>query len=92
MSIVNAAVIVLRAFLAPRAAIAAENLCLRQQLAVLHQSVRRPRLRQRDRVFWVWLSRLWTGCLKQRHLIAAERTHLIGRLRADLGTPPVRTP
>ena len=61
MSIVNAVVIVLRAFLVPRPAIAAENLYLRQQLAVLHQSVRRPRLRQRDRVFWVWLSRLWTG-------------------------------
>ncbi len=66
MSIVNAVVIVLRAFLVPRPAIAAENLCLRQQLAVLHQSVRRPRLRQRDRVFWVWLSRLrtvWRSCL-----------------------------
>jgi hypothetical protein len=46
MSIVNAVVIVLRAFLGPRPAIAAENLCLRQQLAVLHPSVSRPRLRQ----------------------------------------------
>ncbi len=54
MSIVHTAVIVLRAFLMPRPAIAAENLCLRQQLAVLHQSVRRPRLGQRDRVFRVW--------------------------------------
>ncbi|MEE9534405.1 MAG: hypothetical protein V3W06_08290, partial [Acidimicrobiia bacterium] len=54
MSIVNAVVIVLRAFLMPRPAIAAENLGLRQQLAVLHQSVRRPRLRQRDRVPLWW--------------------------------------
>ncbi len=61
MSIMSTAVVVPRAFLVPRAAIAAENLCLRQQLAILRQSVRRPRLRQRDRVFWVWLSRLWTG-------------------------------
>ena len=42
-----------------QAALAAENLALRQQLAVLRQSVKRPELRRRDRVFWVWLSRLW---------------------------------
>jgi putative transposase len=40
-------------------ALAAENLALRQQLAVLQTSMKRPRLRKRDRVFWVWLSRLW---------------------------------
>ena len=49
----------LRAVLLPRAEIAAENLELRQQLAVLQVSVKRPRLRKRDRVFWVWVSRLW---------------------------------
>ncbi len=32
---------------------------LRQQLAVCKQAVKRPKLRPRDRVFWVWLSRLW---------------------------------
>ena len=36
-----------------------ENLALRQQLAVLQRSVRRPRLRRRDRAFWVLLSRIW---------------------------------
>jgi hypothetical protein len=61
MSIMSTAVVVPRAFLVPRAAIAAENQCFHQQLAVLHQSVRWPRLRQRDRAFWVWPSRLWTG-------------------------------
>jgi transposase InsO family protein len=43
----------------PKAHLAAENLALRQQLAVCKQSVKRPKLRPRDRVFWVWLSRLW---------------------------------
>jgi hypothetical protein len=47
----------LRALLAGRVRLASENLALRQQLAVLQQSVPRPRLRRRDRLFWVWLSR-----------------------------------
>lgn len=51
----------LHAVLLPRAALIAENLALRQQLAVLQVSAKRPRLRKRDRVFWVCLSRLWSG-------------------------------
>ena len=51
----------LRTFLLPRATLAADILALRHQFGVLHRSVRRPRLRQRDRIFWVWLSRLWTN-------------------------------
>ena len=38
----------LRALFLTRAALTAENLALRQQLAVLHQSAKRPRLRPRD--------------------------------------------
>jgi hypothetical protein len=44
--------------LASRANLLVENLALRQQLAVLKRSVKRPNLRKRDRVFWVWLSTL----------------------------------
>ena len=61
MGAIHLIVSLLRAFLASRTALAAENLALRQQLAVLQVSVKRPRLRRRDRVFWVWLSRLWSG-------------------------------
>ena len=61
MGFVSVIVILLRAFLFPCAALAAENLALRQQLAVLQATAQRPRLRKRDRVFWVWLSRLWSG-------------------------------
>ena len=57
MGIVSVIVFLLRAFLLPRAVIVTENLALRQQLAVMRRSAKRPRLRQRDRVFWVWLSR-----------------------------------
>ncbi|MEI7836707.1 MAG: integrase core domain-containing protein [Planctomycetota bacterium] len=51
----------LRAFLASRAALAAENAVLRHQLFVLQRSVKRPRLARSDRVLFVWLSRLWSG-------------------------------
>jgi hypothetical protein len=51
----------LRAFLAPRTALVAENLALRQQLAVLQVPGKRPKLRKRERLFWVWLSQVWSG-------------------------------
>ena len=60
MGVVRVIVILLRAFVLPRAALAAENLALRQQLGVLQRSVKRARLRRRDRILWVWLSRLWS--------------------------------
>jgi hypothetical protein len=50
---------VLRGMLISRWALAAENLALGQQLAVLRRSGRRPRLRAWDRAFWAWLSRWW---------------------------------
>ena len=59
MCILKAVLVFLRAMLIPKVHVAVENLALRQQLAVLRQSVKRPKLRLRDRVFWVWLSRLW---------------------------------
>jgi len=59
MGIIQAIFLFLRAFILGRAATAIENLALRQQVAVFKQSVKRPKLRPRDRVFWVVLSRLW---------------------------------
>ena len=38
-----------------------EIVALRCQVAVYQQSVPRPRLPPADRLFWVWLSRLWPG-------------------------------
>jgi putative transposase len=59
MGVLQALYLFLRAYVISRATLAAENLALRQQLSVLEHSVKRPKLRPRDRVFWVWLSRLW---------------------------------
>ena len=41
--------------------LALENLALRQQLAVMKRSIKRPQLRSRDRLFWVLLSRFWSN-------------------------------
>src|SRR5262245_42686783 len=47
-------VTVLRAAVSSRSALTAENLLLRQQLAVLTRPTRkRPRLRSRDKLFWL---------------------------------------
>jgi len=43
-----------------RANLVAENLALRQQLAVLRRGGAQPRLRPIDRAFWVTLSRVWS--------------------------------
>lgn len=50
-----------RALLVNSAAVSLENIALRHQLAVLQRSVGRPRLRRRDRLFWIALSQLWAG-------------------------------
>ena len=38
-----------------------ENVALRQQIGVPQGGGRRLRVGKRDRVFWVWLSKLWEG-------------------------------
>jgi putative transposase len=41
--------------------LALENLALRQQLAIFKHRHPRPSLSPTDRLFWVWLSKIWTG-------------------------------
>jgi putative transposase len=61
MGCIQAIFIFLKADVWSQAELAAENLALRQQLAILDQKSKRTRLRTHDRIFWVWLSRLWSG-------------------------------
>jgi hypothetical protein len=50
MGVVRVIVILFRAFLFPRATLAAETLALRHQLGVLQYTASCPRLRRRDRL------------------------------------------
>jgi len=80
-----------------RAALMAENLALRQQLAVFKRNIKQPRLRRRDRIFWVWLARWWSGW--QASLILVQpatvvRWHRLGfrlywRFKSRPGRPKV---
>ena len=51
----------LRAVLRERRDLTLENLALRQQLAIHKRSQTRLKIKQQDRLFWIWLSRTWTG-------------------------------
>ena len=51
--------------------LALENLALRQQLRVLKRKGV-PRLKRKDRVFWVVLSQVWPHWRKVLHLINAD--------------------
>ena len=77
-----------------------ENLVLRQQLAIMRKSIKRPKIRKRDRLFWVLLSRFWKGWQDALIVVKPEtviRWHRKGfklywtlksRKRA-LGRPPI---
>ena len=48
-----------RSFFAPRLELMAEILAIRQQLAILNRTAKRPSLRFQDRLFWVTLAKCW---------------------------------
>jgi putative transposase len=60
VALLTAIVHAIVASLRPRASLVAENLALRQQVAVLRRAAPRRRLRPVDRAFWVVLSRTWS--------------------------------
>ncbi len=66
MSVIQMLISLVRSIVLERAELAAENLALRQQLALLRQKRKRPQLRTRGRVFWAVLSRVcsnWRSAL-----------------------------
>lgn len=38
-----------------------ENLALRQQLVVQQRSIKRPKIKNSDRIFWIWMVRFWNN-------------------------------
>lgn len=80
--------------------LALENLELRHQLHVALRTNPRPRLRHCDRIFWVWLRRLWPGGWRQQvsivrpepvigecldHMIVTNERHLHAVLTEFIG-------
>lgn len=61
MNEVLALLIFLRALLCRQLRLSAENLALRQQLAMYNRSEPKPKVQDRDRRFWILLARLWSG-------------------------------
>ena len=59
----------IRALFSTQTSLAAENLVLRQQVIVLRRTVKRPRLRNRDRLFWILVCRLWKGWRSSLHVL-----------------------
>src|SRR5215813_9136551 len=72
MVLVSALFLLIRSLILPRTALAAENLALRQQLAVLNRKIHRPQLHRRDRFLWVILSRLWKNWREVLILVKPE--------------------
>src|SRR5437879_1451497 len=52
--------------------LAVENLALRQQLAVYKRTTARPKLRPTDRLFWIWLAKVWAGWRQPLVIVTAE--------------------
>ena len=59
-SVLRALVSFVASFFRTRASMQLEILALRHQLTACKQSTKRPRLRPADRIFWAWLSRVWS--------------------------------
>ena len=52
--------------------LALENLALRQQLAILIRSKKRPQIRTKDRLFWIMLHRFWSNCQEPLIVVKPE--------------------
>ena len=61
-----------RSSLRPQRELAIENLALRQQLAILKRTTKRPKLSHADRAFWVALCGLWSDWQNALLLVKPE--------------------
>ena len=99
MAIFSALFLFFRSLFVSRISLATEILVLRQQLLVLNRTVKRPKLRRRDRLFWVLLSRLWKDWREALIILKPEtvikwhregfRLYWRWKSKAPIGRPPI---
>ena len=71
-------------------AVALENLALRQQLAVLRRTAKRPPLRHRDRLFWILLANAWRDW--RTALIVVQPDTVVCRVTIAAPSSPLTDP
>src|SRR2546428_5961761 len=71
--------------------LAVENLALRQQLAVYKRTTARPKLRTTDRLFWIWLARVWAGWRQPLVIVTAVAERTVSRLMPKRRPQPSQT-
>jgi hypothetical protein len=64
--------ILVRAAVRERRDLALDNVAICQQFAVLKRRKGVPRLKRKDRLFWVVLSRIWAPWRRALHLVKAD--------------------
>ena len=72
LSLVSALVGFFRSACRSKRDLVLENLALRQQINVLQRGVSRPAIRNRDRLFWIALSRLWSNWREALAIVKPE--------------------
>ncbi len=88
-----------RSLFVSRLSLATEILVLRQQLLVLNRTAKRAKLRRRDRLFWVFISRLWKDWWETLIIVKPDtvikwhregfRLYWRWKSKAPIGRPPI---
>src|SRR5262245_4992581 len=99
MAIFSAFFLFFRSLFVSRISLATEILVLRQQLLILNRAVKQPKLRRRDRLFWVCLSRLWKDWRDALIIVKPDtvikwhregfRLYWCWKSKAQIGRPPL---
>ncbi len=78
MNLANHLLKLLVALCADRQALVLQNIALRQQVMVMQRSIKKAKLEDSDRVFWILLSRIWVAKPRSsRRLSASFQNHFI---------------
>ena len=55
-----------------RSKLIAENIALKHQITVLKRNTKQPKIRKRDRIFWILLSKFWNDWKKFLFIVQPE--------------------